>query len=308
MSELRTALQDYLRIRRQLGFELERDGRQLEKFVSFLELAGARHITTELALAWAKLPVEATPHRWRQRVGIVRGFARYLATIDPHSEVPSKDLLPARRHRVAPYLYSQAEIEALMGAARMLTPPLRAATFETLIGLMATSGLRLGEALGLDRADVDLDDGALHVRAAKQSKQREVPLHHTTTEALREYARARDRHRPKPTTHALFVSKQGQRLTDSAVHSTFPILIRQVGLEGAGERVRPRPHDLRHTFAMRTLLEWHRVGVEVDRQLPLLSTYLGHVHPEDTYWYLQAAPELLGLVGQRLDDLFGERS
>ena len=230
MSPLRAALHDYLRIRRRLGFELRADGRLLERFVDFAERAGARHITTELALAWARQPQDAHPHRWRQRLGMVRAFARYVATIDPSSEVPAEDLLPATRQRVPPYIYSQDEIAALMQAARALTPPLRAATFETLIGLMATTGLRLGEALGLDRRDVDLDDGALHVRAAKQSKQREVPLHPTTTDALREYARWRDRRWPRPKTAAFFVSQKGQRLSHDAVHGTFPKLIREVGL------------------------------------------------------------------------------
>ncbi|MCA1700511.1 MAG: hypothetical protein LC790_17065, partial [Actinobacteria bacterium] len=160
MSPVRSALKDYLRIRRRLGFELEHDGRLLESFVDFLEQAGAGRITTELALMWARLPVEAHPHRWRQRLGIVRGFARHLATIDPASEVPSEDLLPAHRPRVSPYLYSPAEIAALMGAARALSPPLRAATYQTAIGLLATSGVRIGEALGLGRADVDLRGGA----------------------------------------------------------------------------------------------------------------------------------------------------
>ena len=308
MTDLHSALQDYLRIRRQLGFQLKADGRLLEGFVDFLERAGAARITTELALAWARLPQDARLHRWRQRLGMVRGFARYLATIDPESEVPSEGLLPARYVRLAPYLYSEHEIAALMDAARALTPPLTAATCETVIGLLAASGLRIGEALGLDRQDVDLGDGALHVRAAKQSKQREVPLHHTTTDALREYARSRDRHWPNPVTPAFFTSRRGQRLTSSAFNKTFAKLIRQVGLEGRGQRARPRPHDLRHSFAVRTLLGWYRAGAEVERELPLLSTYLGHVHPSDTYWYLQAAPELLELVGQRLDGMLGAAS
>jgi len=143
MTPLHQALEDYLRVRRQLGFKLGSDQRLLEDFVGFLEQ-------------------------------IVRGFARYVATLDPVSEVPSIDLLPAHRPRVAPYIYSPAQITALMEAAGQLTPPLRAASYRTLIGLMASTGLRLGEALALDRADVDLDDGALHVRA-RQTKQREVP-------------------------------------------------------------------------------------------------------------------------------------
>jgi integrase/recombinase XerD len=301
MTDLRSVLQDYLTIRRRLGFELKDAGRLLEDYVRFLERAGTEHVTTELALAWAKLPVDAHPQWWRRRLGYARGFARYLSTIDPDTEVPSKDLLPAHLPRVAPYLYSQAEIAALMAAARELTPPLRAVTCETLIGLMAVTGLRIGEALGLDRADVDLDDGALHVRHAKQHKQREVPLHNSTTWALREYSRVRDRHCRKPRTPAFFVSAQGSRLSYGAFIAIFVKLIRTAGLEGRGERVRPRPHDLRHTLAVRTLLDWHQAGENVDARMPLLSTFLGHVHPSDTYWYLQAAPELLALVGQRLD-------
>src|ERR1700674_1877679 len=201
MNDLRQVLKDYLLIRRQLGYKLKADERLLENFVAFLERAGAVRITTELAVMWARLPVDARPHRWRQRLGIVRGFARYLATIDPDSEVPSVDLLAGHRPRVAPYIYAPAEIRALMAAARALTPPLRAATFQTLIGLMAVTGLRLGEAVDLDRVDVDLTDGALHVRA-RQAKQREVPLHQSTTEALVQYARLRDHHWPKPKTRA----------------------------------------------------------------------------------------------------------
>jgi integrase len=302
MTPLRQALEDYLRIRRRLGFKLKDDQRLLENFVGFLERAGAQRITTELALIWARLPVNARPHRWRQRLGIVRGFARYLATIDPDSEIPSKDLLPARQPRVAPYIYSPAELSALIEAAGALTPPLRAASYQTVIGLMATTGLRLGEALDLDRGHVDLDDGALHVRA-RQTKQREVPLHPTTIRALRVYARARDRRWPEPQTSAFFLNARGARLTRSEFNHRFAKLIGQVGLEGAGERVRPRPHDVRHTFAVRTLLDWYYAGEDVDRRMPLLSTFLGHVDPASTYWYLEAVPELMALIGRRLERL-----
>ena len=308
MSSAREVLGDYLRIRRQLGFDLARARRELEDFVDFLEQAGADRITTELALIWAKRPVSASPYYWRQRLGMVRGFARYLATVDPHSEVPSEDLLPATLTRVAPYLYSEAEIAALMAAASALRPSLRGATYRTLIGLLASTGIRIGEALGLERQDVNLRDGALHVRAAKQRKQRELALHQTTTEAMRDYARLRDRHRPQPETRAFFVSHRGRGLSYEAFSQNFTRLIRQVGLEGEGARARPRPHDLRHTFAVRTLLNWYRDGAEVERELPLLSTYLGHVQPASTYWYLQAAPELLQLIGQRLDCLSGGQS
>lgn len=306
MTPLRTALDDYLRIRRQLGYQLKLDGQLLGDFVGFLGRAGATRITTELALEWATLPADARPHRWRQRLGIVRAFARYLATIDPSSEVPSTDLLPARQVRVAPHVYSDAETVALMGAARALRPPLRAATFQTLIGLLAVTGVRLGEALSLDRHDVDLKSGTLHVHA-KAGKQREVPVHDSTTTALGKYARLRDRHCPEPNTPSFFVSTRGRRLTAPDVHYTFPRLIRQIGLKGRGQRVTPRPHDFRHAYAVHTLLDWHHAGVEIDRKLPLLSTYLGHRDPSDTQWYLQAVPELLALVAERLDGIQGEQ-
>lgn len=304
MTTLRAALDDYLRVRRQLGFELKKEGRQLPGFIDFLDRAGAQHITTDFAVAWARLPVDARPLTWRQRLGRVRGFARYLATIDPDSQVPPTGLLPARQQRVAPYIYSEPEIVALMAAARKLTPPLRAATFETVIGLMASTGLRTGEALGLDRHDVDLDDGVLLVRVAKQQRQREVPMHPTTTLALRTYLGLRDQLRPSADTPAFFLNLRGGRLGDTTFHEVFPKLIDEVGLHGCGQRVRPRSHDLRHAFAVRTLLNWHRAGSDVRRELPRLATFLGHAHTQHTYWYLEAVPELLEFVGRRLDGAF----
>ena len=248
MTSLREALADYLRIRRRLGFEMPQDGRLLEGFVEFLEQAGAERVTTDLALAWARTPVHAHPHYWRQRLGVARGFARHLATIDPASEVPSKDLLPGHRPRIAPYIYTDGEITALMDAARRLTPPLRAARHETLIGLLAVTGMRPGEALALDRQDVDLGHGVVHVRAGKQKKQREIPLHESTTGALRGYARQRDARFPMPSTPAFFSSARGRRMARGELNQTFTQLIREVGLEGRGTRARPRPHDLRHAF------------------------------------------------------------
>ena len=245
MTSLRQALSDYLRIRRAVGFKLVSDQRLLESFVEFMEQAGAERITSEPAVRWAMLPQGAHPHRWGQRLTIVRVFARYVATLDPSCEIPSVDLLPARRPRVAPYIYSPEEISGLMQAAGELTPSVRAALFRTVIGLMSTTGLRLGEALGLDRHDVDLRDGALHVRAG-QTKQREVPLHPTATKALRSYARQRDHRWPQPQSPAFFLNTRGARLAKREFNHYFAQLIRQIGLEGAGERARPRPHDLRH--------------------------------------------------------------
>jgi integrase/recombinase XerD len=252
MTDLRSAMNDYLTVRRQLGFQLREPERLLDDYLSFCEHAGEQHLTTELAVRWAR-SVKAHPNRWQRRLGVVRGFARYLSTIDPETEIPSEDLLRAALPRVAPYLYSQTEITALMSAARELTPPLRAATFETIIGLLAVSGLRVGEALGLDRADVDLHDGALHVRAGK-NKQREVPLHETATRALVEYGRLRDRFVIEPQSPAFFVSPSGSRLSKGAFNGTFAKLIRRIGLEGCGQRVRPRAHDLRLCFFVMRVL------------------------------------------------------
>jgi integrase/recombinase XerD len=306
MIDFRRAVEDYLAIRRSLGFSLDRAGRLLPHFVSYLERTGSHRITTALALAWATQPVGTHPHWWRERLGIVRGFARHLHAIDPVNEVPPTDLLPAHRPRVTPYLYSDADIAGLLCAARMLSPAFRSVTYKTLVGLLVVTGLRIGEAIGLDRADVDLEDGVIVVRRAKFGKLREVCLHESTVDALRAYARARTEHWPLVETPSFFISTRGVRLTENAVHFTFRDLVRQAQLEGRGARCRPRPHDLRHSFAVRTLLAWYRAGVDVEAQLPLLSTYLGHVKPSSTYWYLEAAPELLAIVGQRLEQVLGD--
>ncbi|MGI8414436.1 MAG: tyrosine-type recombinase/integrase [Solirubrobacteraceae bacterium] len=303
MSPLREALAGYLLLRRRLGFAMPQDGWLLEGFVGFLEQKGAERITTELALEWARLPAGAHPHYWRQRLSVARGFARHLATLDPASEVPSKDLLPGTRQRLAPHIYTENEITALITAAGKLRPPLRAARHQTLIGLLAVTGMRPGEALALDREDVDLHRGVVHVRAGKQKKQREVPLHPSTVIALREYARVRDARFPTPSTPAFFIGARGRRVPRGELNRTFTQLVDEIGLEGRGARARPRPHDLRHALAVRTLLAWHQAGEDVDRRMPLLSAFLGHVDPASTFWYLEAVPELLQLISRRLKQL-----
>jgi integrase len=301
VTALLSAVDDYLTVRRRLGFSLERAGRLLPDFVGYLERVDAPGVTTELAIAWATLPQRATPAWWRERLGIVRGFARYLTAIDPATEVPPTGISPARRPRVRPYLYSDTDIAALMRAARTLTPTWRAAAYETLIGLLAVTGLRLGEALGLDRADVDLAEGVLVVGRAKLDIPREVPLHETTVAALARYCQVRDQRWPRPATASFFVSARGSRLGAGTVHDNFRALTSRAGLEGHGARRWPRPHDLRHSLAVRTLIGWHQAGHDVEAMLPLLSTFLGHIDPADTYWYLQASPELLAVVGQHLE-------
>ena len=250
MSSLRDAVNGYLRLRRSLGYQLYGHELLLHDFADFAQRNSVDTVTIELAVRWARLPQDAKPIWWATRLGVVRGFARYLATIDPRTEIPPRDLLPARAQRLAPYIYSPAETQALMDAAAALQPPVRGATHRTLIGLLAATGLRLGEALGLDRNDVDLNDGVLRVHG-KDDKWREVPLHPTTTRALADYARLRDREWPAPKSSAFFVCTTGERLQKWVVHKTFPKLIRQVGLEGCGQRARPRPHDFRHSYAVR---------------------------------------------------------
>jgi len=298
--DLHAAVQDYLAVRRRLGFALARHGELLPNFAEHVTAAEVDHVTTELALAWAMLPAGASPAWWGERLGIVRGFARHLKSIDPATEIPPPGLLASGRKRVTPYLYCPADIAALMAAASELRPLWRAVTYQTLIGLLTVTGLRLGEALGLDLADVGLADGRLLVRRAKLGNQREVFLHPSTIDALRRYLSVREQHWPQPTTPALFISVRGARLGAGTVHDNFSALVIAAGLPLTGVR-RPRPHDLRHSFAVTSLLGWYRDGADVQGRLPALSTWLGHVHPADTYWYLQAAPELLALAAARLN-------
>jgi len=301
MSDLRAELDNYLAIRRALGFKLRRAGLLLSDFVRYLDAHGTDIITTENAFAWASLPSKASSDWWGHRLSVVRAFARHLHVIDPAHEVPPTGLLPARTHRATPYLYSDAEIAALMAATGELRSPLRAATFETLVGLLAVTGLRIGEALRLDRDDVDLTDGVLRIRETKFGKSREVPLHPSTVQALAAYTRRRDELCRCPHEQAFFVSTAGTRLLYCNAHVAWLELVRRAGLQPRSPKCRPRPHDLRHGFAVRTLLGWYRDGADVAARMPLLSTYLGHVHPGNTYWYLSAAPELLTLVAARLD-------
>jgi integrase len=308
MSALAVAVEDYLATRRSLGYCLEYHATALPAFVAYLEEAGITHVTTQAALTWATLPVGVHPAWWRSRLGVVRDFARYLHTIDPATQIPPADLLRAHRTRLTPHFFSEAELASLLEAARQLRPPWRALTFETLVGLLAVSGLRLGEALGLDRDDVDLDAGVLVVARAKASGAREVALHPSTCDALRRYCGARDQRWPIPATSGFFISARGARLAQSTVHTNFQILVQRTSLWGTAEARRPRPHDLRHSFAVRTLLGWYRQGIDVDASLPLLSTFLGHSGPAATYWYLEAVPELLGVVAQRLETVLGAES
>lgn len=301
MTSLRTLADEYLALRHGLGYKLVGAGRLLASFVAYHERTGAPVVTAEMMLTWAKQPAAADPNWWYRRLGVVRDFALYLRGVDPTQEVPPRGLLPARAHRPTPYIYSDADVVSLIAAASDLPRPWQRATFPTLIGLLAVTGMRSGEALSLDREDVDWGQGLLILRSTKSGKSRELVLHPTTVDALRIYDGERRRFCPRPRVPAFFMSETGIRLYYNMFHGTYLNLVRQVGLERSSAGRRPRPHDLRHTFAVSTLLSWYRAGVDVTERMHLLSTYLGHSDPADTYWYLSAAPELMAIAAERLE-------
>ena len=304
MKPLEQALKDYLRIRRSLGFRLREAEGLLRNFVTFLQAEGAPYITRELTVRWATQPATAQPATWAWHLGIVRRFALWQSGIDPRTEIPPVGLLPHRYRRKPPHIYSDEEIEKLLRRTQQLPSPqgLRASTYTTLFGLLVATGMRVNEALGLDRPDVDLKLGNLYIRRAKFGKSRYVPVHPSTVEALKRYADTRDRLFPTPLSPAFFISEQGGRITEWRARYTFAKLSQCIGLRpGAkGHGHGPRLQDMRHLFAARTLIYWYSSGLDVERELPKLSTYLGHVHVNDTYWYLQAVPELLQLATRRL--------
>lgn len=305
MSDLHAAVDDYLKLRRALGHKLERYDQFLHDFVEFLHEHGTTTITTVLAVEWATQPVGTQPSWWANRLGAVRVFAKHHQTTDPATEVPPADVVPGRSRRVEPFIYTDAQIEALLSAAVHIATPLKAATYGTLIGLLAVTGMRVGEAIRLDRTDFDPDSGVLTICDTKFGETRQVPLHASTTDALVAYGHVRDTALGTVQGGALFVSMVGTRLFYSNVHLMFQRLVRYAGIVARSARCRPRIHDLRHRFAVLTLTGWYRDGLNIDARLHLLSTYLGHVSPSSTYWYLEATPELLGFAADRLDATAG---
>ena len=303
MNDLRQLLNEYLATRRALGARLELSGRLLERFVALVIQRESAFLTTELAVEWATQPRHAQPAQWANRLGMARRFALYAHAADPRHEVPPPGLLPASYRRPPPYLYSDREIRDLLGAARGLSGAsgLRPDTYATLLGLLAVTGMRTSEPLGLDRDDVNLAAGVLTVRQAKFGKSRQIPVHASTQQALARYAAQRDRLCPHPRSQGFFLSERGTRITQWSLRWTFVKLSRQIGLRGPSDSRGPRLLDLRHRFAVETLLRWYGDGTDVERHLPRLATYLGHVHVSDTYWYLTATPELLRAAARRLD-------
>lgn len=301
MNQLGQHLGDYLELRRSMGYRLRRAEKLLAQFVAYCDDVDIETVTIEVALQWATLPEGASSSWVCHRLGVVRAFSRYLAVIDPAHQVVPPNAFPHHRVRAVPFLYTETEVLAMMSAAGSLPSPVRQATFATIIGLLWATGMRIGEAIRLDRDDVDLTGGMVTVRDTKFGKTRELPVHETVTVALAAYAQRRDQWFPQATSSAFFVSAAGTRVIYCNFHLGFKQLVQSAGLERRSPSCRPRPHDLRHAFAVRTLIGWYRDGVDVEANLPKLSTYLGHVLPAHTYWYLSAAPELLALAAGRLE-------
>lgn len=303
MSELQTALKDYLAVRRQLGFRLRDEESLLAKFILFIEQRGASFITIDLALSWAMQPKNVLPAWWAKRLSMVRGFAQYLRGGDTRTEIPPQGLLPHRYRRRSPYIYGDEQIRQLIESAQQLPSRigLRPYTYSTLFGLIAVTGMRMLESIRLKCEDVDLKKGILAINDTKFGKSRLVPINGSTQRALKQYERQRNQIYPNPLYPSFFLSDQGGWLTGWIVRHTFVKLSRQIGLRALSDSHGPRLHDFRHTFAVRTILNWYRSGIDVEPQIPRLATYLGHTHVSDTYWYLSAVPELMQIAAMRLE-------
>jgi len=303
MKSLGQAARDYIRMRRHLGFKMRHEERRLRRFVSFMELHNATYITTKLALQWAMEPADAQRATWAERLMCVRVFARYCSGADPRTEVPPVGLMPFRPQRPTPYLYSEEEIRRLMDAAQSLPPTggLRGLTYRCLFGLLTVTGLRISEALALTRDDVDLQNGLLTIRGAKFGKTRLVPLHASARRALARYTQQRDALLDPPYAANFLLCASGRAPEVSTVRRVFYQLSRQTGLRGPSDRRGPRLQDFRHRCAMAILLKWYQAGEDVERRLPVLSTFLGHGHISETFWYLSGSPELLEQAARRLE-------
>ncbi|TCA59880.1 integrase [Rhizobium leguminosarum bv. viciae] len=295
MSTMLTSLEQYLALRRSLGFKLRSQESRLRKFVAYAQERNQHHITAKLAVEWAEH--QCGPRTWSSRLSTVRSFSRHVALTDPRTEIPPSSIFaPQRRPR--PFIYSDEQVADLLNAMPRLHPgSFRGVTYHYFFGLLASTGMRFSEAARLLREDTDMDTGTLTIRETKFGKSRYIPLHKSTLEALRLYCEERDR---SPTRRAS-KGDRGRGLNHANPHFSFILWTREAGLRGASEAKGPRIHDLRHTFAVRTLLDWYRNGENVDLRIPELSTYLGHGKVADTYWYLSTHPDLLEEAKRRLD-------
>ncbi|MGP8055256.1 MAG: tyrosine-type recombinase/integrase [Limisphaerales bacterium] len=303
MRPLNQAVEDYLALRRSLGFKLREYGICLHEFVAFLDKNRSAHLTNKLAVEYATQRQHEKPISWSRRLGIIRGFATYRIGADPRTEIPPVGLLRFRSKRACPYVYSQAEIRQLLEAALKIESPheLQPQTYYCLFGLLAVSGLRVGEAINLQTQDVDWSQGVLTIRGTKFGKSRLVPLHPSTRTVLLDYAKCRDAIYAQCPGSYFFVTSHGTKLEKTNLSRIFRELSRQIGIRTLGVRNGPRLHDFRHRFAIETLLGWYRRGEEISRRMPVLSTYLGHVNVSGTYWYLSNTPGLMAAASHLLE-------
>ena len=303
MNTMRESLRDYLEMRRALGYKLRTPGASLVTFVGFMDEAQHEYITVDVAKSWAELPTSVHPAQWERRLSYVRGFARYCVAMDPRTEVPPQGVFPSAYTRPTPFLFTDEHIRRLLHAGTQLQggSSFVGVSICCLLGLLSVTGLRISEALGLTLDDVDLAAGTLLVRSSKFGKSRIVPLHESTIKVLTGYHRHRKRLLARRRVAHWFINIRGARMEYDHALDTFQKLSQQIGLpSGLGKR-RPHLHDLRHYFAIATLLRWYRDGQDIERRLPVLSAFLGHVEVRNTYWYLSACPDLLGAAKDRLE-------
>lgn len=301
MRDLRNDLREYIDLRQALGYKLRKHSRRLSEFITFLEARRTDYITTKLAIAWATESSKGHQHSCFERLSFIRSFAAHVSSMDARTEIPPTGTMRRPTIALRPYIYTLEEIGRLMAAARNLFSPrkLRCHTYYHLIGLLATTGMRSGEAVRLANSDVNLAEGLLTIRKSKFGKSRVVPLHPTTVSALAEYMARRNAFLKEAEASTFFISER--RGPISSPHKSFDEIRCAAGLEKGRNGISPRMHDLRHTFAVQTLLAWYRGGSDVERHLPILSTFLGHSHVENTYWYISSTPELLGAACERLE-------
>ena len=297
-----TRVETYLAYRRRHGFKLSIDATQLRSFARFADEVGTEdHLTVALAIEWAQSSRRPSPFTWARRVEVLRGFARFCLREDPATEIPPQSLFGPAHRRLVPHIYTDAELSALLEAANGLAPEqgLRPATCRCVIGLLAASGLRISEALALTGADVDLEAGVLCIREAKFHQQRWVPLHPSVTESLIAYVRLRDRLVHRPACDRFFLRDDGHSANQSGILYALQTLCRQLGWQPRGDYPHHRLHDLRHTFIVRSTLRFYEQGIDVDRAVLALSTYVGHAKVTDTYWYFTGIPELMTIAAER---------
>ena len=307
MKSLINSLDEYLKIRRSLGFTLKDTEKLLNNFISFLTQRNHAYITVKLALECAMLPQNALRSTWGRRLAIIRLFAKYLAAEDPRTEIPSPQLLSQKIKRLQPYIYSDKEIVQLLSAFQELpTRGLRHHTYFYFFGLMVVTGCRVSELIALNREDVDMKNGWITIRDSKCHKSRLLPLHPTTLRQIKKYCKLRDSQFPIPDTQSFFLSDQGTQVSNSGTRKVFIRISKRIGLRGTTDSKGPRIHDIRHTFAVKTMLNWYRDGVDINQKISLLSTYLGHKKPSDTYWYITSMPELLAQAALRFENKIGE--